>query len=70
MGRSETESLRSTRVDFWSGKTLFLEIIVTDFSKEGIFVLFVGSLVFLKSLYLIVGSLKNQIFISGFCSIL
>lgn len=44
MGRSETESLRSTRVDFWSGKTLFLEIIVTDFSKEGIFVLFVGSL--------------------------
>lgn len=40
MGRSETESLRSTRVDFWSGKTLLLEFIVTEFSKEGIFVSF------------------------------
>ena len=37
MGRSETESLRSTRVDFWSGKTLLLEITVTEFSREGMF---------------------------------
>lgn len=43
MGRSETESLRSTRVDFWSGKTLLLEIIVTEFSREGIFLFFVLS---------------------------
>lgn len=36
MGRSDTESLRSSKEDFWSGKTVHFETRVVD-DAEGIF---------------------------------